>query len=112
MTFVEKRCNHSPVLINGMISTQSIVQLSHVNNLMMTSSHLLKNQLMMEIKHPWITQLEASITRQNIAQLEAVLKCKHENKFTKYQRNLFEKFRKKFGNTRASTLSYKLTMLK
>ena len=62
----------------------------------------------------WITQLEASNTntRQNIAQLGVVLKCKQKNKFTEHQRNLFEKFRKKFGNTRASTLSYKLTMLK
>ena len=62
----------------------------------------------------WITQLEASITnkRRNIAQLEVVIKCKQENKFTKHQRNLFEKFSKKFGDTRASTLSYKLNMLK
>ena len=61
-----------------------------------------------------IAQLELSITnpRRNIEQLEVVIKCKQENKFTKHQRNLFEKFCKKFVNTRASTLSYKLTKLK
>ena len=62
----------------------------------------------------WTTQLEASITniRRNIAHLEIVFKCKQENKFTKHQRNLFQNFRKKFGNTRASNQSYKLTKLK
>ena len=61
-----------------------------------------------------VTQLEVSIknTRRNIAQLEVVIKCKRESKFTKHQRNLLEKFRQKFGNTRASTLSYELIMLK
>ena len=61
-----------------------------------------------------ITQLEVSITnpRRNIEQLKVVIKCKQENKFTKHQRNLFEKFCNKFVNTRASSLSYKLTMLK
>ena len=44
--------------------------------------------------------------------LQSLIKCKQENKFTKHQRNLFEKFCKNFVNTRASTLSYKLTMLK
>ena len=75
----------------------------------MMSPHL-QNQLTLK----WITQLEVSITntRRNISQIEIVLKCKQENKFTKHQRNLLEKFRKKFGNARASTLSYKLTMLR
>ena len=59
-----------------------------------------------------IRQKYKTNTRQNLAQLEVVIKCKQENKFTKHQINLFEKFCKKFGNTRASTLSYELTMLK
>ena len=62
----------------------------------------------------WITQQEVSIinTRQIIVQLEVVITCKQENKVTKHQINIFEKFRKKFGNIRTSTLSYKLIMLK
>ena len=48
-----------------------------------------------------LTQLEESITylRKTIGQLTVIVKCKQTNTYTKHQRSLLEKFRKKFRNT-------------
>ena len=45
----------------------------------------------------WLTQLEESITylRKTIGQLTVIVKCKQTNTYSKHQKSLLEKFRKK-----------------
>ena len=62
----------------------------------------------------WLTQLEESITylRKTIAQLTVIRKCKQTNTFSKHQKLLLEKYRKKFRNTTMLNLQSKLYISK
>ena len=62
----------------------------------------------------WLTQLEESITylRKTIGQLTVIVKCKQTNTYTKHQKSLLEKFRKKFRNTTLLNLQSNLYITK
>ena len=53
----------------------------------------------------WLTQLEESITslRKTIGQLTVIIKCKQANTFSKHQKSLLEKFRKKIRKEKTPT---------
>ena len=62
----------------------------------------------------WIYQLEESISGlgQNINQITLLIKCKTEKQFTVHQKCLLDKFFKKHGNTKITTLTFKCIILK
>ena len=62
----------------------------------------------------WLTQLEESITylRKTIGQLTLIIKCKQTNTFSKHQKSLLEKFRKKIRNTAMANFESKLYISK
>ena len=62
----------------------------------------------------WITSIENSINRirKLIAHIQVVIKCKKECQFTKHQKTLLQMLKKKFGNSKMSTLETKLALLK
>ena len=68
-----------------------------------------KNQLL-----NWITSIESSINRikRLISHVLVVIKCKREPTFTKHQKTLFHTLKKKFGNSKMSTLETKLSSLR
>ena len=62
----------------------------------------------------WITNIEDKIIRlrRTIGHLATIISCKKTGIFTNHQKNLKEKYYKKYGNTRLHTLNFKLTVLK
>ena len=62
----------------------------------------------------WLTQLEESITylSKTIGQLTVIVKCKRINKYSKHQKSLLKKFRKKFRNTTLINLQSNLYITK
>ena len=62
----------------------------------------------------WLTQLEESITYlpKTIRQLNVIVKCKQTNMYSRHQKLLPEKFRKKFKNTTLLNLQSKLYISK
>ena len=62
----------------------------------------------------WITNIEAKILRlrRTIGHLTTIIYCKKTGIFTNHQKNLKEKYYKKYGNTKLHTLKFKLTVLK
>ena len=62
----------------------------------------------------WITSIESSINRirKLISHVHVVIKCKRESTFTKHQKTLLHTLKKKFGDSKMSTLETKLTSLK
>ena len=59
----------------------------------------------------WITSTESSINRikKLKSHVQVVIKCKRESTFTKHQKTLLHKLKKKFDNSKMSTLETKLT---
>ena len=62
----------------------------------------------------WLTQLEESITylRKTTGKLTVIVKCKQTNRYSKHQKSLLQKFRKKFRNTTLLNLQSKLYIWK
>ena len=62
----------------------------------------------------WITNIEDKITRlrRTKGHLTTIISCKKTGIFNNQQKNLKEKYYKKYGNTRLHTLNFKLTVLK
>ena len=62
----------------------------------------------------WLTQLEEPTTyfRKTIGHLTVIIKCKQANTFSKHQKSLLEKFRKKFRNITIPNLQSKLSKQK
>ena len=62
----------------------------------------------------WITNIEAKILllRRTIGHLKTIISCKKTAIFTNHQKNLKERYYKKYGNTKLYTLKFKLTVLK
>ena len=62
----------------------------------------------------WITNIEEKILqlRRTIGHLTTIINCKKTGIFTKHQKNLKERYYKKYGNTKLHTLKVKLTVLK
>ena len=58
--------------------------------------------------------MEESITylRKTIEQLTVIAKCKQTNTYSKHQKSLLEKFRKKFRNTKLLNLQSNLYIMK
>ena len=50
--------------------------------------------------------------RKKIGQLTTLIKCKTTGNFTNHQKEVKEKFNKKYGNTKLTTLNFNLTLLK
>ena len=79
-----------------------------LNNDIRTSDRR-KNQL-----PKWVTSTESSINRikKLKSHAQVVIKCKRDSTFTKHQKTLLHKLKKKFGNSKMSTLETKLTSLR
>ena len=62
----------------------------------------------------WITNIEAKILRlrRTISHLTTIINCKKTGIFTNHQKDLKERYYKKYGNTKLHTLKFKLTVLK
>ena len=62
----------------------------------------------------WITNIEAKILRlrRTIGHLTTIINCKKTGIFTNHQKDLKERYYKKYGNTKLHTLKFKLTVLK
>ena len=62
----------------------------------------------------WITNIEAKILRlrRTIGHLTTINNCKKTGIFTNHQKDLKERYYKKYGNTKLHTLKFKLTVLK
>ena len=61
-----------------------------------------------------VTNIEAKILRlrRTIGHLTTIINCKKTGIFTNHQKNLKERYYKKYGNTKLHTLKFKLTVLK
>ena len=62
----------------------------------------------------WMNSIEREIKvlRKKIGQLTTLINCKNNSNFTNHQKEIKQKFYKKYGNTRVQTLHFKLTLLK
>ena len=62
----------------------------------------------------WLHHLEQSIkrVRKELNHINLLIKCKKENSYSKHQKKLLNKFRKKPGNTTLRLFEYKSTILK
>ena len=62
----------------------------------------------------WLHHLEQSINRvrKELNHINLLIKCKKENSYSKHQKKLLNKYRKKLGNTTLRLFEYKSTILK
>ena len=62
----------------------------------------------------WLHHLEESINRvrKELNHINLLIKCKKENSYSKHQKKLLNKYRKKPGNTNLRLFEYKSTISK
>ena len=62
----------------------------------------------------WITKIEEKISwsRKTTGHLTTIINCKKTGIFTSHQKNLTERYYKKYGNTKLHTFKFKFTVLK
>ena len=96
--------------INALLCTAAVTTKEYLNDL---NKKYTKKSPKAEVPQ-WITNKEAKILRlrRTIGHLATIINCKKARIFTNHQKNLKERYYKKYGNTKLHTLQFKFTVLK